>query len=870
MPENMRSGPEGLTEAEAARRLQRDGPNELAPRRRRTAWHIGLEVAREPMFQLLVAAGLIYLLLGDVGEAAMLLAFVAVTIAITITQEQRTEHALEALRDLTSPRALVLRDGQARRIAGREVVHGDLLVLAEGDRVAADALVLSAADLMADESLLTGEAVPVGKVAAIDGADDAIGARPGREGIAARPGGVGIAARPGGEGQPFVYAGTMLVGGQGLARVVATGASSEVGRIGKALGTIDSPPTPLHLQTRRLVRVFSVIGLALSAVVVALYGLTRGDWLAGLLAGITLAMSLLPQEFLLILTVFMAMGAWRMSRQRVLTRRAATIEALGSATVLCTDKTGTLTQNRMAIAELALPGPQAIAHWTSAQADLPQAFHELVEFGILASEREPFDPMDKAFLALGRERLPASHRHEAWTLVHEYGLGADLLVMTHVWQAPGSDVHAVAVKGAPETVAALCHLPVQQSVALSAAAQAIAQRGLRVLAVARASFDGTDWPARPHGFDFALLGLVALADPLRPSVPAAVQECRAAGIRVVMITGDHPATACTIAAQAGLDTGAAALTGAEVALMSDAELRQRVAGVTVFARVMPEQKLRIVEAFKASGQVVAMTGDGVNDAPSLKAAHIGIAMGSRGTDVAREASSLVLLDDDFSSIVHAVRLGRRIYDNLRKAMAFILAVHVPIAGLSLLPLLLGLPLVFMPVHIAFLELLIDPVCSVVFEAETEESDVMKRPPRDPAAALFSFGLIASSVLQGSVVLLAVGAFFIALLAGQVPEAEARAAAFAALVVCNVALIVVNRSLSGSVVAGVKRPNRALWRMLAATAALLAAALYIAPLRELFRFAPVAPPTLVGALGLGLAVLAVLAVLALVKRAKPLR
>jgi Ca2+-transporting ATPase len=850
MPVNVHSGPEGLTETEAAGRLHSDGPNELTPQRRRTAWHIGLEVAREPMFQLLVAAGLIYLLLGDLGEAAMLLAFVAVTIAITITQEQRTEHALEALRDLTSPRALVLRDGQARRIPGREVVRGDLLVLTEGDRVAADALVLSANDLMADESLLTGEAVPVGKLAATAGANGGIAPRPGASAA-----------------QGFVYAGTMLVGGQGLARVLATGAASEVGRIGKALGTIDSPPTPLHIQTRRLVRVFSVIGLALSVVVVLLYGLTRGDWLAGLLAGITLAMSLLPQEFLLILTVFMAMGAWRMSRQQVLTRRAATIEALGSATVLCTDKTGTLTQNRMAIAELAVPQAHGLARWTSAAPHLPQAFHELVEYGILASEREPFDPMDKAFLALGDEHLPTAYRHAAWTLVHEYGLGADLLAMTHVWQAPGSDRHAVAVKGAPEAVAALCHLSIERSLALTAAAEAIAARGLRVLAVARASYVGNNWPATPHGFDFVFIGLVALADPLRPSVPAAVQECRAAGIRVVMITGDHPATACTIAAQAGLETSGSVLTGADLMTLSDAELRQRVASITVFARVMPEQKLRIVEAFKASGQVVAMTGDGVNDAPSLKAAHIGIAMGSRGTDVAREASSLVLLDDDFSSIVQAVRLGRRIYDNLRKAMAFILAVHVPIAGLSLLPLLLGLPLVFMPVHIAFLELLIDPVCSVVFEAETEESDVMKRPPRDPATALFSFGLLASSVLQGTVVLLAVGAFFVGLLAARVPEAEARAAAFAALVVCNVALIVVNRSLSGSVVAGVRRPNPALWWMLGATSALLAAALYIAPLRALFRFAPVAPPILAGAFAIGVVVMVVLAVS---KRVRPLR
>jgi Ca2+-transporting ATPase len=848
-----RTGPKGLNRAEAERRLHADGPNELTPPKRRTPWRIGLEVAREPMFQLLVAAGLLYLLLGDTGEASMLLAFVFVTVAITVVQEQRTEKALEALRDLTSPRALVVRDGERLRIAGREVVRGDLLVLEEGDRIAADAQLLSANDLRADESLLTGEAVPVGKVAALG-----LG---GTSTVTAPDGAAAAATRPGGEAQPFVYAGTLVVSGQGLAQVVATGASSEIGRIGKALGTIASPPTPLNLQTRRLVRLFSVVGLGLSLVVVLLYGLLRGDWPGGLLAGITLAMSMLPEEFLLILTVFMAMGAWRLSRQRVLTRRAATIEALGAATVLCTDKTGTLTQNRMAIAELAVPVPSGTSTWVSDPHGgsgapleaLPEAFHELAEFGLLASERDPFDPMDKAFVALGAERLPPARRHADWTLARDYGLSPELLAMTHVWQPPGDGAGTVAVKGALEAVAGLCRLSPDRLQGVAEASDAMAARGLRVLAVARGSFEGPAWPATAQGFEFGFLGLLALADPLRAGVPAAVRECRSAGIRVVMITGDHPVTARAIAAQAGLEAGGV-VTGPELAAMSDAELRRRVPATTVFARVMPEQKLRIVEALKADGEVVAMTGDGVNDAPSLKAAHIGIAMGGRGTDVAREASSLVLLDDDFGSIVHAVRLGRRIYDNLRKAMAFVFAVHVPIAGLSLLPLLFGWPLMFTPVHIAFLELLIDPACSIVFESEVEEIDVMNRPPRDPAAPLFSVALIVTSLLQGVLVLLAVGTFFVGMLHAGVAEAEARAAAFTALVACSVALIISNRSFSGRLTVALRRPNPALWRMTLATAALLAAVLLIAPLRALFHFAPLAPWRLAGAIGLGVGVL----------------
>ena len=842
----------GLSTAEAARRLLADGPNGLSASQPRTLGALAAEVAREPMFQLLVAAGALYLLLGDVGEAAMLLAFVCLTVLITLWQGLRTERALEALRDLTSPRARVVRDGQRLRIAGCEVVRGDLLVLSEGDRIAADAQVLSANDLRADESLLTGESVPVSKMAAAP-------EPAGRAGSAAAAGCPASIARLGGDGQAHVYAGTLVVSGQGLARVLATGPASQIGRIGQALGNIASPATPLNLQTRHLVRVFSVIGLTLSVAVVGLYGALRGDWIAGLLAGITLAMSMLPQEFLLIVTVFMAMGAWRLSRQRVLTRRPATIEALGAATVLCTDKTGTLTENRMTVMALAVPDGSGFTAWTATDGALPVTFHTLLEFGLLASERDPFDAMDQAFGRLAAQHLPASHSHPDWDLVHDYGLSLALPAMTHAWQAPGETASQVAVKGAQEAVLGLCRLSASDTRRVSDASQAMAARGLRVLAVARGRFEPgpAGYPATPHGFDLEFLGLVGLADPLRAGVTAAVQDCRNAGIRVVMITGDHPATAQAMASQAGLDGAGATLTGAELAALDDAELRRRVAATTVFARVLPEQKLRIVQALQASGEVVAMTGDGVNDAPSLKAAHIGIAMGGRGTDVAREAASLVLLDDDFGAIVAAVRLGRRIYDNLRKAMAFVFAVHVPIAGLSLMPLLFGLPLVFTPVHIAFLELLIDPVCSIVFEAEPEEGDGMNRPPRDPATPLFSRALIASSLAQGGLVLLAVGLFFVALLQSGVAEAAARGATFTALVGCSVALILVNRSLSGRLWTGLLRPNRALWRVLAATAALLAAVLLITPVRLLFRFAAPTAGLMAAASALVLAVLAVL-------------
>jgi P-type Ca2+ transporter type 2C len=729
-------------------------------------------------------------------------------------QETRSERVLEALRDLTSPRALVIRQGVRRRIPGREVVRGDVIVLAEGDRVPADAMLLSGQDVQTDESLLTGESAPVRKKPAKSFAR---------------------AARPGGDDLPLVFSGTMVVRGHGLAEVRATGARSEIGKIGRALSTIETEPPLLRRQTQRLVQILATVGLSLSAIAVLLYGLFRGSWLDGLLGGVALSMSMLPEEFPLVLTVFMVMGAWRISQARVLTRRAAAIETLGAATVLCTDKTGTLTQNRMAVAELQIEGELLRV---SEETKLSERWSKLVEFGVLASAREPFDPMEKAIHAIGaRLPKPVVDRHGDWSLAHAYGLRPELLAVAQLWRVPGpEDTYVAAAKGAPEAIAALCHFDPVRLAGMRRSADEMAMRGMRILGVARAAFAGPRWPGTQRGFDFEFLGLIGLADPLRPTVPAAVQECRSAGIRVVMVTGDYPTTARAIAEQAGLEVGEVAA-GNQIEAISDAELAKRVQDISVFARIMPEQKLRIVNALKANGDVVAMTGDGVNDAPSLKSAHIGIAMGSRGTDVAREASAIVLLDDDFGSIVRTIRLGRRIYDNLRKAMGYILAVHVPIAGLSLLPLLFGWPLIFTPVHIAFLEMVIDPVCSIVFEAEVDEADVMKRRPRDPRSPLFSRALAGWSMFQGFLVLLLVAAIYIAALESGLPEAEVRALTFVSLVFTNVGLIFANRSFSTSLLAALRRPNAALWWAVGAMAILMAIMLLWPPAGRLFRFGP---------------------------------
>ena len=653
------------------------------------------------------------------------------SIVITVIQETRTERVLEALRDLTSPRALVIRDGERKRIPGREVARGDIVVLAEGDRVPADAALFECQELLADESLLTGESVPVRKIARLD--------------LDAHR-----KTRPGGDDSPYVFSGSLVVRGAGIAEVLATGPISEIGKIGQSLSSLETEPPRLQTEMNRLVRMFAVVGGGVSILAVALYGILRGHWLDALLGGIALGMSMMPEEFPVVLAVFMAMGAWRISRARVLTRRAAAIETLGSATVLCTDKTGTLTENRMTITELRSADGRAFRVDGSANSPIPGAFQDLIHVGVLASAREPFDPMEKAFHELRRKSVPETEQRDSGNLqlVKSYGLRPDLLAVTQVWRSStDGSKGAVASKGAPEAIAELCRLGGAQLEGVKRSVKEMAASGLRVLGVARANYDAGEAPASPRQFAFEFVGLVGLADPLRTSASAAVKECRSAGIRVVMITGDYPETAAAIARQAGLDARRV-MTGEALESMDEAELRRDIGAANVFARIMPEQKLRIVNALKAQGDVVAMTGDGVNDAPSLKAAHIGVAMGGRGTDVAREASAIVLLDDDFGSIVKAVRLGRRIYDNLRKAVGFIFAVHVPIAGLALTPLVFGLPVLFGPIHIAFIEMVIDPVCSLVFEAEVEEDDVMRRPPRPPDEPMAPATFVAWSLFQG--------------------------------------------------------------------------------------------------------------------------
>jgi Ca2+-transporting ATPase len=787
----------GLSRDEAARRLAAQGLNVLPGGERKSLWRIALGVLAEPMFLMLLVAGGIYLALGDRAEAMFLLASVLFVIGITLAQQRKTQRALEALRELSAPRALVIRDGIEQRVPGVEVVIGDLLVLHEGDRVAADAHLLDG-QLDVDESLLTGEPVPVSKLP--------------------------------GEAAGTLSASTVVTRGVGVAEVFATGATTAVGAIGQSLAGTREAVSGLQRSSRRLIHLLTVGGLSLAAAYCLLAWLwDNHSLLESVLAGVALSMAILPEEIPVILTVFLALGAWRIARQKVLTRRMDAVETLGAISVLAVDKTGTLTQNRMRVAELAVDGE----HFAAMEAPtLPESFHSLLEFAVLATPADPFDPMERAIQDTGQHWLRGTeHLHAELQPETEYGLSPDILAMTRVYPHSAPDCHLLATKGAPEAVADLCHLGESARAAIHAQVQAMAERGLRVLGVARGTWRGGVWPASQHDFDFAFLGLVGLIDPPRPEVPAALAECRAAGVRVIMLTGDHPATARAIARTVGLADDPQVLTGAEIDALDDQALRTRLDTVDICARVQPVQKLRLVQQLRHGDRVVAMTGDGVNDAPALKAADVGIAMGERGTDVAREAAALVLLDDSFASIVAAIRQGRRIYANITRATRFVFAVHVPVIALALVPTLAHWPLVMMPVNIMLLELLIDPACSVVFEAEPAADDVMRRPPRHPHASPFAWRNLARGVLQG----LGVAAVMLAgygLLLGQGGDvAQARTAVFAALVGGVFALTLANRQGSP----GAAR-NPWVGRMLAAVLVMLAAVIAIPFLRRVMGLA----------------------------------
>lgn len=739
---------EGLSEREAALLLSKFGLNELPAEKKGSLFDSAVKVVREPMILLLILAGVISFVLAERVDGMLLISTVFIIIGISLFQERRTETALSALRSLSAPQALVIRSGKRIRIPTKEVVPGDLIQLLEGDRVPADAEIIDLKYLVLDESLLTGESVPVTKN---------LGDQ--------------------------VFTGTLVVRGHGIAIVRTTGKSTELGRIGSSLSGMKEQLTRLQLSISRIVKGIGIGALLTVTFVIAVYGVTRGNWLEGALAGIAVAMALIPEELPVILTIFMTLGAWRMTKVGVIVRRTATIEALGSVTVLCVDKTGTLTKNEMKIEELKLLNGDT---WNASSAINPE-FEELISIGSLATPTVAFDPMDLAF-----KTLETSNRLASYKSLSEIPLSKERLIYTHVWQKENRVI--VAAKGAPEHIARICGLSETQLNSFHDLVATSASHGFRVIAVAKMELSESEFRSKKiDEIGLQFLGFSLLRDPIRDGVPDAINLCRAAGIRTIMITGDHPATAIAVANEIGIPSSSF-MTGEILSQASDSDLREKVKSVSIFARVTHDHKLRLINALKTNGEIVGMTGDGINDAPALRAADIGIAMGGRGTDVAREASDMIITDDNFVSIVSGIKRGRTIFSNIKKAIIYVIAIHVPIFGMAIIPILNPLwPLVFLPALIAFHEIVIDPAASIVYEVEQSDPEIMNQKPRAATASLISRLDFLYSVLQGLSVFALVAVIYFVSLGNGSSDNRVRSLTFGTLLISNVILIMINRS-----------------------------------------------------------------------------
>lgn len=792
----------GLSSIEASQKLKEFGYNELPSSKPKNVWHIAYEVIKEPMFLLLISCAILYMVVGDYREGIIMVSTVFIIITITFYQSQKTEKALDALKKLSSPRALVVRDQKEIRIPGREVVPGDLVILNEGDRVPADGLVINTNHLTADESLLTGESVPVLKNTTT------------KETPTSK-----------------VFSGTLIVQGSGLIQITSTGKQTEFGKIGTSLENITADETRLQKEMKVLIRTLFIVGGIICVGLVFLFYYTRGNFVQSVLNGLSAAMALLPEEFPVVLTIFLALGAWRLSKLNVLTRKPSAIETLGSATVLCSDKTGTITQNKMQLSSVY--SNNTIVE--SVNFSKTPGTTEILFAAHQASQINSVDPMEKAITFCYEQNNLAAVQKEM-PFVKEYPFSKSLLAISRVFESETKDKCVVYTKGAPEAIFALCEINAPELKEHQIAFEKMAASGLRVLAVAKANYNTPDLPASQNELKLQFLGLIGLEDPVRPEVPAAIKECQSAGVKVVMITGDYPVTAKSISVKAGLPHEGNIMTGEELNQLSDEELAKQIESISVFARVIPEQKLRIINAFKKNNEVVAMTGDGVNDAPALKAADIGIAMGGKGTDVAREASSLVLLDDNFASIVSAIRSGRKIFDNLQKAMSYILAIHMPIIGLTLLPAFNNtLPLLLLPLHIVFMELIIDPVCSVAFESEQEERYIMNRPPRDSREKFFGAKKMLYSIFQGLLLFIMVLVVYFSSEKEGHTEGEIRATSFNALIIGNIFLILTNLSKTRTFISVLFEKNIPLLLILCLATILLFAINFIPYLASLFSF-----------------------------------
>lgn len=790
----------GLTNKAVAQSRATHGRNVLVADTRPGLLVTMKEVVVEPMFLLLVAACAIYFGLGRIEEAITLIVALLLVAGISVYQAVRSDRALSTLRELTQPKAQVRRNGALTTVSAEDIVVGDFVLVEEGGRIPADGTIRDINDFSVDESILTGESVAVTKT----------------------------------PGDP-VFAGTSTASGSAWLIVMAVGGQTELGRIGRSIDTIPTEKTPLQRQISQFVIRMAWIGTVAFVLVWGANYARSGDWVTALLFGMTLAMSILPEEIPVAFSSFMALGAARLSRLGVLTKQPQTVESLGSATVICTDKTGTITQDGMSVNQLYDGATDALVPLPGRLSDTATS---VLAYARWASETAPFDPMEKAIVLAFDETNPASVT-DAFPMVHEYPLAGMPPMMTHVRQSPNGEI-VVAGKGAVEHILTVCHPEPAIADRIRTITEQLSTEGYRVLGVAQGTYSSPGFPADQDQFTWSFLGLVALENPPKPNAGAVIRAFTEAGIRVKMITGDFPETAQAIARQVGLPGADTLVTGQQIMDMDELMLCQQAAQTAVFARMFPEAKLRVVNALKQNGDIVAMTGDGVNDGPALKAAHIGVAMGRRGTEVAKQAASLVLVNDDLSSMVDAIAQGRRIYQNLKKAVAYIVSIHIPIILTVAVPLLAGWKWenLFSPIHVIFLELVMGPTCSIAFENEPAEAGQMQQPPRKLTDTFLAGPELGRSIAQGLGISGAVlGVYYAAMQQGEA-VAVVRTLVFSTLVLSNIVLTLVNRSFTQSVFQTIRVPNPVLWLMLGLTFGLLLATLFIPAAQQLFGFAPV--------------------------------
>lgn len=788
---------QGLSPAQVKQSRLLHGGNITQSEKRSVFADVLWGIVKEPMFVLLLITCIIYFALGQYQDGFIMLAAICLVSGISIFQDYRSANAVKALNKLAAPHAKLIREGKLTQVPSEEIVVGDILLLEEGIIIQADGELIVSNDLSINESVLTGEAFSIAKSP---------------------------------DNDKLVYKGSLVTSGSGKVLVTAVGPATRFGKIGVSLQEVTVEKTPLQQQIRRFVKLMVMAGIVAFVIVIGFNYSLSGNLNAAFLQGLTLAMSILPEEIPVAFTTFLALGAYRLLKRKVIVKQPQYVETLGTATVICVDKTGTLTQNKMKI--VALYDAKADKEFAVNDKEAPPS--ELLEYAMWSSETAPFDPMEKAIHTL-YERTTETDLRKAFTQVHEYPLGGIPPMMTHVFRSNMENKTVIAVKGAPEAVLRCSDLDERKRKFYLEKNREYADKGFRVLGVGKADGMYESWPENQEDFTFQFLGLLVFEDPIKPGIAQTIQSFRKAGIQVKMITGDYSGTALAIAGQSGLDTGGDMLTGEEVKSMPMDTLQQKVKTTSIFVRMFPEAKLKIVNALKANGEIVAMTGDGVNDAPALKAAHIGIAMGNRGSEVAKNAASLILANDELDGMTDAIALGRKIYDNLKKAIRYIISIHIPIILIVTVPLLLHWSFtdIFFPVHVIFLELIMGPTCSIIYENEPVEKGIMDQPPRKISYSFLNFRQLFLSILQGLAITIGcLGLGYHYLLSGEAPE-TVRAVIFITLLFCNIFLTQLNRSFFYSVFQTIRYRNVLVPIVVLVTLLFIVCLLYVPVIRELF-------------------------------------